>query len=101
MRFGLFTSMGNQTWPGVLELWRHSEATGWDIGCVTDHFMPNNPQREGTTLEAWSTLSALAALVPRMKRSEERRVGKGGRYQWTAAPETKNAGKYTIQTDCD
>ena len=67
MRFGLFTSMGNQTWPGILELWRHSEATGWDIGCVTDHFMPNNPQREGTTLEAWSTLSALAALVPRMK----------------------------------
>ena len=67
MRFGLFTSMGNQTWPGVLELWRHLEKTGWDIACVTDHFMPNNPQREGSTLESWSTLSALAALVPRMR----------------------------------
>ncbi len=67
MRFGLFTSMGNQTWPGVLDLWRHLESTGWDIACVTDHFMPNNPQREGSTLEAWSTLSALAALVPRMR----------------------------------
>lgn len=67
MRFGLFTSMGMQTWDGVLELWRHIEATGWDIACVTDHFMPNTPDREGATLEAWSTLSALAALVPRMR----------------------------------
>ena len=57
MRFGLFTSMGNQTWAGVLDLWRHLEATGWDAACVTDHFMPNNPQREGSTLESWTTLT--------------------------------------------
>jgi F420-dependent oxidoreductase-like protein len=67
MRFGLFTSMGNQTWAGVRDLWQHLDATGWDVACVTDHFMPNNPQREGSTLEAWSTLSALAALIPRMR----------------------------------
>ena len=67
MRFGLFTSMGNQTWPGVLELWRHAEATGWDVACVTDHFMPNTKEREGDMLEGWSTLSALAALVERMQ----------------------------------
>jgi F420-dependent oxidoreductase-like protein len=67
MRFGLFTSMGGQTWSGVLELWRHIEATGWDIACVTDHFMPNTVEREGAMLEGWSTLSALAALVPRIR----------------------------------
>ena len=67
MRFGLFTSMGNQTWGGVRELWHHLETTGWDAACVTDHFMPNNPKREGSTLESWSSLSALAALVPRMR----------------------------------
>jgi F420-dependent oxidoreductase-like protein len=67
MRFGVFTSMGNQTWPGVLGLWRHLEATGWDIACVTDHFMPNTTEREGAMLESWSTLSALAALVPRLR----------------------------------
>ena len=67
MRFGLFTSMGNQTWAGVRDLWQHLDATGWDVACVTDHFMPNNPQREGSTLEAWSTLSALAAVIPRMR----------------------------------
>jgi F420-dependent oxidoreductase-like protein len=67
MRFGLFTSMGAQTWSGVLDLWRHVEATGWDIVCVTDHFMPNTKEREGAMLESWSTLSALAALVPRIR----------------------------------
>ncbi|HSB61448.1 MAG TPA: TIGR03560 family F420-dependent LLM class oxidoreductase, partial [Vicinamibacteria bacterium] len=67
MRFGLFTSMGGQTWAGVLDLWRHLEATGWDIACVTDHFMPNTREREGAMLESWSTLAALAALVPRMR----------------------------------
>jgi F420-dependent oxidoreductase-like protein len=67
MRFGLFTSMGAQTWSGVLDFWRHLEATGWDIACVTDHFMPNTKEREGAMLESWSTLSALAALVPRMR----------------------------------
>jgi len=67
MRFGLFTGMAAQTWEGVLELWRHLEATGWDIACVTDHFMPNTKDREGPVLESWSTLSALAALVPRIR----------------------------------
>jgi len=67
MRFGLFTSMGGQTWAGVLDLWRHLETTGWDIACVTDHFLPNTKEREGAMLESWSTLSALSALVPRMR----------------------------------
>jgi F420-dependent oxidoreductase-like protein len=67
MRFGVFTSLGAQTWPGVLDLWQHLEATGWDIACVTDHFMPNTKDREGTVLESLSTLSALAALVPRIR----------------------------------
>lgn len=67
MQFGVFTSMGQQTWPGVLDLWQRTEATGWDIACLTDHFMPNTPERRGDMLECWTTLSALAPLVPRMK----------------------------------
>src|SRR5438477_4513111 len=67
MRFGILTSMGGQTWPGVLDFWRQLEASRWDIACVTDHFMPNTKEREGAMLESWSTLSALAALVPRMR----------------------------------
>src|SRR5215468_7803533 len=67
MRFGVFTSLTWQTWPNVLNLWRHLESTGWDLACVSDHFMPNTKDREGAVLESWSTLSALAALVPRMR----------------------------------
>src|SRR5262245_31105578 len=67
MRFGLFTSLTNTEWPQVLELVRHIEATGWDAACVTDHFMPNTKERVGNVLECWSTLSTLAALVPRLR----------------------------------
>jgi alkanesulfonate monooxygenase SsuD/methylene tetrahydromethanopterin reductase-like flavin-dependent oxidoreductase (luciferase family) len=66
MRFGVFTSLNAQTWSGVLDLCRHLEETGWDIACVSDHFMPNTRDREGPVLESWSTLAALAALIPRI-----------------------------------
>src|SRR5262245_25366863 len=67
MRFGVFTSLTGQVWSNVLDLWRHLEAVGWDIACVSDHFMPNSKDREGPVLESWSALSALSALIPRMK----------------------------------
>jgi F420-dependent oxidoreductase-like protein len=67
MQFALFTLLTGTTWDAVLRLWRHGETTGWDAACVTDHFMPNTPDREGDVLECWSTLSALAATVPRLR----------------------------------
>ena len=67
MRFGIFTSLTNSTWDDVLTLWRHSEATGWDAACVTDHFMPNTKDRTGNVLECWTTLAALAPMVPRIR----------------------------------
>jgi F420-dependent oxidoreductase-like protein len=81
MRFGVFTSLTGATWDGVLALWRHVEATGWDAAAVTDHFMPNTPDRRGDTLECWTTLAALAPLIPRM------RIGTivvGNTYRWPA-----------------
>jgi F420-dependent oxidoreductase-like protein len=67
MRFAIFSSMGNTTWDDVVALWRHAEQTGWDAACVTDHFMPNTPDRVGDMLESWTTLTALAALTKRMR----------------------------------
>ncbi len=67
MRFGVFTSLSLTSWEHVLDLWRHAERTGWDAACVADHFMPNTAERDGATLEAWTTLTALAALVPRIR----------------------------------
>ena len=66
MRFGIFTSASTQNWPGIVDFWQHLEQSGWDIACVTDHFMPNTATREGAVIEGWSTLCALAPLVPRM-----------------------------------
>ena len=67
MRFGVFTSLGNTTWDDVQRLWRHIDASGWDAACVTDHFMPNTPDKLGDTLEAWTMLSALAPQTTRMR----------------------------------
>jgi len=67
MRFGIFTGLTGTTWEDVVALWRHAEATGWDAACVTDHFLPNTPDRLGGVLECWTTLSALAALTSRMR----------------------------------
>lgn len=67
MRFGVFTSMGGRTFHEVHDLWNHLQTTGWDIACVTDHFMPNTPSREGPVLEGWTTLAALANAVPKLR----------------------------------
>jgi F420-dependent oxidoreductase-like protein len=67
MRFGLMTTLTGATWNGVATLWQHIEATGWDVACVTDHFMPNLPDPVGDTLECWTTLSGLAGLTRRMR----------------------------------
>jgi F420-dependent oxidoreductase-like protein len=68
MRFAIFTSMGGTTWNDVLDLWRHADQPGgWDAACVTDHFMPNTPDRVGDMLEAWTALAALAGLTKRMR----------------------------------
>ncbi|MGH7275436.1 MAG: LLM class F420-dependent oxidoreductase [Candidatus Rokuibacteriota bacterium] len=67
MKFAVFTGLTGATWDQVSALWRHAEATGWDAACVTDHFMPNTPDRVGDALECWSTLAALAAVVPRIR----------------------------------
>ncbi len=67
MRWGIFTSLTGTTWDTVQTLWRHAEASGWDTVCVTDHFMPNTPDRIGDVLECWTTLAALAPMVPRLR----------------------------------
>lgn len=61
-------------WPGPAQAWkdvlsgaRHAEQTGWDGVWFADHFMPNTDDAEGDTLECWSVVAALAALVPRVR----------------------------------
>ena len=62
-------------WPGtaaphqyIVELAQHAEQSGWDGVWVADHFMPNREDdNTGPTAEAWTTLAALAAVVPRVR----------------------------------
>jgi F420-dependent oxidoreductase-like protein len=67
MRFAIFTGLGLTTWEAVRDLWIHADRTGWDAACVTDHFMPNTPDKVGDVMECWTTLAALAPLTSRMR----------------------------------
>jgi F420-dependent oxidoreductase-like protein len=56
-----------QPWESTLELARHAERKGYDGVWYADHFMPNAEDVSGPTNEAWSTIAALAAAVPRVR----------------------------------
>jgi F420-dependent oxidoreductase-like protein len=69
MRFSIWPSPA-QPWEEIHELVAHCERTGWDGAYFADHFMPNGPGPEpldGDTLECWSVITALAALIPRLR----------------------------------
>lgn len=51
----------------TLRLSQHAEATGWDGLWLADHFMPNAKDTSTPWPEAWTTLSAIAANVPRLR----------------------------------
>jgi alkanesulfonate monooxygenase SsuD/methylene tetrahydromethanopterin reductase-like flavin-dependent oxidoreductase (luciferase family) len=66
-------------WPGPTQPYRevetlakHVEKTGWDGLWFADHFMPNEEDATGPWYEAWTTLSALAADVPRLRLGPKR-----------------------------
>ena len=48
-------------------LGQHIEKTGWDGIWLADHFMPNTEELDSPLPEAWTTLSALAATIPRIR----------------------------------
>jgi F420-dependent oxidoreductase-like protein len=69
MRFSIWPTAA-QPWDAIREIAVHCEQTGWDGVYVADHFMPNaaGPAApDGDTLECWSIIAALAAVVPRVR----------------------------------
>ena len=66
MRFSVWPNPA-QSFEDVLGLDRHAEATSWDGIWYADHFMPDGPDTSAPWPEAWTTLSALAASVPRIR----------------------------------
>ena len=66
MRFSFWPAPA-QTWAEVAGLAQHAEQTGWDGIWYADHFMPNAEDTTAPWPEAWTTLAALAASVPRVR----------------------------------
>jgi F420-dependent oxidoreductase-like protein len=69
MRFSIWPSPA-QSFDDIHQIAAHCERTGWDGVYFADHFMPNGPGLEpldGDTLECWSVIAALAAVVPRVR----------------------------------
>jgi F420-dependent oxidoreductase-like protein len=66
MRFAFWPGSAN-SWDDVLALSRHAEASGWDGIYFADHFMPNQADTSGPTLECLTALAALAVTVPRVR----------------------------------
>ena len=66
MRFSFWPTPG-LTFEDTQHLVQHAEQTGWDGFWLADHFMPNAEDTSTPWPEAWTTLSALAASVPRIR----------------------------------
>jgi len=66
MRFSLWP-LPSHDFVTLRSLAEHAEQTGWDGIWLADHFMPNAEDTSAPWPEAWTTLSALAALVPRVR----------------------------------
>ena len=56
-----------QPFEVVLGLARYAEAAGFDGLWYADHFMPNAEDTSVPWPECWTTLSALATAVPRLR----------------------------------
>ena len=66
MKFSLWPQP-TQSFSTVKSLATHAEQTGWDGIWLADHFMPNAEDTSAPWPEAWTTLAALAATVPRIR----------------------------------
>ena len=66
MRFSFWPSP-TLPWSELLHLARHVESKGWYGIWYADHFMPNEGDLSTPWNEAWTTIAALAAAVPRLR----------------------------------
>ncbi len=66
MRFSFWPNP-QQPWSELLEITRQAESAGWDGIWYADHFMPDAVDTVAPWSEAWTTISALAASVPRVR----------------------------------
>lgn len=66
LRIGIWTSQ-SQPWASVLDQWQTIERLGFDCAGIVDHFMPTAGDEDNLFHEGWTLISALAAIVPRVR----------------------------------
>ncbi|MFT5013311.1 MAG: F420-dependent oxidoreductase-like protein [Patiriisocius sp.] len=66
MKFS-FWPQPTQSFESVKALAQYVEQSNWDGLWLADHFMPNAENTSSPWPEAWTTLAALAAVIPRLR----------------------------------
>ncbi len=63
MQIGLYLVQQHLTWPELAEQARCADELGFSSAWLFDHFQPIYGDPAGATMEAWTALSALAAIT--------------------------------------
>ena len=69
MKFSIWPHLSG-TFEDLTKICTSAEKLGWDGLWIADHFMPNTGDDttvSGATAEAWTTLAAIALVVPRIR----------------------------------
>jgi F420-dependent oxidoreductase-like protein len=66
LRHGVFPGAG-AAWPDLVKVWQQADELGYDSCWIPDHFYSGGRDPEAPCLEAWTVLSAMAALTKRIK----------------------------------
>jgi len=67
VRFGIQTPNQGTTWDDLVATWKDADTLGYDSAWVFDHFIPIFGDPDGTCLEGWTLLAALAAETSRLQ----------------------------------
>jgi len=67
LRFGVLTYPEHVTYREIVQTWHESDDAGFDSAFVFDHFVPFTGDANGSCLESWTLLSALAAQTKQVR----------------------------------
>ena len=66
LRFGIHTLPQHGTYGALLQVWQVADRLGFDSAFLFDHLLPIEGSAQGSCLEGWTLLAALAAQTKRM-----------------------------------
>jgi alkanesulfonate monooxygenase SsuD/methylene tetrahydromethanopterin reductase-like flavin-dependent oxidoreductase (luciferase family) len=66
LRIGIWTP-NTTRWDDLVQHWDRIEECGFDGSGMADHFMPTGGDEDGSYVEGWTALTALAVTHPRLR----------------------------------